>query len=61
MKAFLKGLVLAVFMAASVVTFGAVAIAQETDDPAKIAIYKRFVDNRIPNPTAAYRSARRLS
>lgn len=58
MKVFLKGLVLAVFMAASVPAFGAVAIAQETDDPAKIAIYKRFVDNRIPNPTAAYQAAR---
>jgi tetratricopeptide (TPR) repeat protein len=32
--------------------------AQETDDPAKIAIYKRFVDNRIPNPAAAYQAAR---
>jgi len=36
----------------------AVVVAQETDDPAKIAIYKRFVDNRVPNPTAAYQAAR---
>ena len=33
-------------------------VAQETDDPAKIAIYKRFVDNRVPNPDAAYQAAR---
>lgn len=32
--------------------------AQETDDPVKIQIYKRFVDNRIPNPGAAYQAAR---
>lgn len=32
--------------------------AQETDDQVKIDIYKRFVDNRIPNPTAAYQAAR---
>jgi tetratricopeptide (TPR) repeat protein len=34
------------------------AVAQETNDPAKIAIYKRFVDNRVPNPDAAYQAAR---
>jgi hypothetical protein len=32
--------------------------AQETDDQVKIDIYKRFVDNRIPNPTVAYQAAR---
>ena len=32
--------------------------AQETDDPVKIEIYKRFVDNRVPNPSAAYQAAR---
>ena len=58
MKVFVKGLVLAAFMAVSLATFGTAAIAQETDDPAKIEIYKRFVDNRIPNPTAAYQAAR---
>ena len=58
MKVFVKGLVLAVFMAVLLAAFGSVAIAQETDDPAKIEIYKRFVDNRIPNPTAAYQAAR---
>ena len=58
MKVFVKGLVLAAFMAVSLAAFGGVAIAQETDDPAKIEIYKRFVDNRIPNPGAAYQAAR---
>jgi tetratricopeptide (TPR) repeat protein len=58
MKVFVKGLVLAAFMAVSLAAFGSVAIAQETDDPAKIEIYKRFVDNRIPNPGAAYQAAR---
>ena len=58
MKVFVKGLALAAFMAFSLAAFGSVAIAQETDDPAKIAIYKQFVDNRIPNPTAAYQAAR---
>jgi len=33
-------------------------LAQETDDPVKIEIYKRFVDNRQGNPTAAYQAAR---
>lgn len=58
MKVLVKGLVLAAFMALSLAAFGSVAIAQETDDPVKIEIYKRFVDNRIPNPTAAYQAAR---
>ena len=58
MKVFVRGLALAAFMVVSLATFAPVAIAQETDDPAKIAIYKRFVDNRIPNPTAAYQAAR---
>ena len=58
MKLFVKGLAAAAFLAVSLVTFGSVVIAQEADDPAKIAIYKRFVDNRIPNPTAAYQAAR---
>ena len=38
--------------------FGLVAFAQETDDQAKIDMYKRFVDNRIPNPRVAYQAAR---
>lgn len=41
-----------------VVSFGAVALAQETDDPVKIDMYKRFVDNRVPNPRAAYKAGK---
>lgn len=54
-----KSLVLAALMALMTLGFGrAVVVAQETDDPVKIEIYKRFVDNRIQNPTAAYKAAR---
>ncbi len=56
-----KRLALAVLMALALVTLGAgrmTVLAQETDDPVKIEIYKRFVDNRIQNPTAAYQAAR---
>ena len=31
---------------------------QETDDEVKVAVYKRFVDNRLPNPALAYEAAR---
>jgi hypothetical protein len=31
---------------------------QETDDEFKVTTYKRFVENREPNPTAAYQAAR---
>jgi hypothetical protein len=56
MRLLAKGLALAAFVALS---FAApVAQAQETDDPVKIQIYKRFVDNRVPNPAAAYQAAR---
>jgi len=30
------------------------ALGQETDDQVKIDMYKKFTDNRIPNPRAAY-------
>jgi len=56
-----KRLGLAALLVLTAVTFGSrqsVVLAQETDDPVKIEIYKRFVDNRIPNPTAAYQAAR---
>ena len=45
-------------MAVSLATFGSVAVAQETDDPVKIEIYKRFTENRLPNPRVAYQAAR---
>ena len=57
MKLFAKTLITAAFMAVSLVTFGPVVTAQETDDPVKIEMYKRFVDNRVPNPAVAYRAA----
>src|SRR5215211_6291936 len=51
---------LTALLALSVLALGArqTVMAQETDDPAKIAIYKRFVDNRLGNPAAAYQAAR---
>ncbi|HEY2961543.1 MAG TPA: hypothetical protein VGJ37_03970 [Pyrinomonadaceae bacterium] len=61
MKVFVSRLALAVLMALAVGFIGArqfAVMAQETDDPVKIEIYKRFVDNRVPNPTAAYQAAR---
>lgn len=61
MKVFVSRLALAALMALAVGSIGVqqfVAAAQETDDPAKIAIYKRFVDNRVPNPSVAYQAAR---
>ena len=61
MKLLGKRLALGVAMALALVAFGSkqsVVVAQETDDPVKIEIYKRFVDNRVPNPVAAYQAAR---
>ncbi|MCA1578000.1 MAG: hypothetical protein LC794_11645 [Acidobacteria bacterium] len=61
MKVFVSRLALAALVALMVGITGArqfATVAQETDDPAKIAIYKRFVDNRVPNPDAAYQAAR---
>jgi tetratricopeptide (TPR) repeat protein len=51
---------LAALLALLALTVGArqSVLAQETDDPVKIAIYKRFVDNRLPNPAIAYQAAR---
>lgn len=61
MKLLGKRLALAAALALSLAALGArqsVVFAQETDDPVKIEIYKRFVDNRVPNPAAAYKAAR---
>ena len=52
---------LAALMALALVALGSrqvVVVAQETDDPVKIEIYKRFVDNRINKPSVAYQAAR---
>ena len=60
MKSFVSRLALAALMALALGSVGArqfAAVAQETDDPVKIEIYKKFVDNRIPNPAAAYQAA----
>ncbi len=55
----LRRLGLAATLALSLVALGSsIVFAQETDDPVKIEIYKRFVDNRLPNPAAAYQAAR---
>ena len=53
-----RRLALAALLAFSVITFGSVVQAQETDDPVKIEIYKRFYDNAKTNPNAAYPAAR---
>ena len=60
MKLLGQRLGLAVLLALSVLALGAreVVLAQETDDPVKIEIYKRFVDNRQGNPAVAYQAAR---
>jgi hypothetical protein len=61
MKLLGKRLALATMLALSLVALGARqsrVFAQETDDPVKIEIYKRFTDNRLPNPAAAYQAAR---
>jgi hypothetical protein len=60
MKRFVKNLVLSGLLATSVLAIGAsyrVVVAQETDDPVKIEIYKRFYDNREANKGAAYKAA----
>lgn len=61
MKVFVCRLALAALMALAVGSVGLrqfAVSAQETDDPVKIEMYKKFVDNRVPNPTAAYQAAR---
>lgn len=60
MKVLGQRLSLSVLLALSVLALGArhVVWAQETDDPVKIEIYKRFVDNRQGNPAVAYKAAR---
>lgn len=61
MKALVSRFALAALVAFAAGAIGGVqfaVVAQETDDPVKIEIYKRFVDNRVPNPGAAYQAAR---
>jgi len=60
MKLLGQRLGLAFLLALSVLALGArqMVLAQETDDPVKIEIYKRFVDNRQERPAVAYQAAR---
>jgi len=56
-----KRLAVAGAMALTIIALSSVqsiALAQQTDDPVKIEMYKRFTDNRLPNPTVAYQAAR---
>ena len=56
-----KRLALAALLAVAVMAFGSrqsVVLAQETDDPVKIEIYKRFYDNAKSNKAVAYQAAR---
>lgn len=53
-----KCLLTAAILVGSIATFGGPVMAQETDDPVKIEIYKKFTENRLPNPTVAYQYAR---
>jgi len=57
MKLLAKSLLTALILAVSLAVLGSVAVAQETEDQAKIDIYKRFVENRVPNPRVAYQAA----
>ena len=59
--ALLFGLALAICFPPSLRAQGArpaVNAPQETDDEVKVNTYKRFVENREPNPAAAYEAAR---
>ena len=61
MMVFVSRFALGALMALAVGSIGVrqfAVSAQETDDPVKIQIYQKFVDNRVPNPTAAYQAAR---
>ena len=42
----------------SITGWSLVAMAQETDDPVKIEVYTRFVNNRKTNESAAYQAAK---
>jgi tetratricopeptide (TPR) repeat protein len=57
---FVGRLALAALLAVSALTFGSqsMALAQETDDPAKIEIYNRFYNNVKTNKPVAYQAAR---
>lgn len=64
MKLFGSRLALAGLVAVAALTFGSrqslvfAQVGQETDDPVKIEIYKRFYDNAKTNKPVAYQAAR---
>src|SRR5690349_2866024 len=60
MKGLVKKLVLTGLLATSVLAVGSsyqLVLGQETDDPVKIEIYKRFYDNYQGNKAVAYKAA----
>src|SRR6476646_6119598 len=60
MKGLVKKLVLSGVLATSVLAAGSsyqIVLGQETDDPVKIEIYKRFYDNYQGNKAVAYKAA----
>ena len=58
MRLLAKSLLTAVILAVALTTAGSMAVAQETDDQAKIDTYKRFRENYQNNPRIAYQAAR---
>ncbi|PWT95011.1 MAG: hypothetical protein C5B55_01825 [Blastocatellia bacterium] len=59
MDRLLRKLAIALFLIGlSAGAFNTCVFAQETDDPVKIEMYKKFVDNRVPNPRAAYQAGK---
>jgi tetratricopeptide (TPR) repeat protein len=61
MKLSLKKMLASSLVLIAVLAVGAryqVALGQETDDPVKIEIYKKFYDNRDSNKAVAYQAAR---
>lgn len=55
MKTLFTRFTVAALIVFALVSFG---LAQETDDPVKVEIYKRFVDNRLPHKDVAYQAAK---
>ena len=53
-----RRLFVAAFLAVSLAVLGSVVQAQETDDPVKIEMYKRFFDNHANRPAVAYQAAK---
>jgi hypothetical protein len=54
----LAGAAIVIGIALASFSNSAIVLGQETEDQVKIDMYKRFVDNRIPNPRAAYQAGK---